>query len=150
MVRKLIIILCVLFWSNNLLLGQEFLNLSEKEIKNFIKQKTPDFSFPTSLSDSLHWSNLEEDEIGRWAEMEYTFIFKDGICIAYTKVYPTEKYWLECLEELIELKQGKKQGDELEIEGFDFSSLYNFENYTLHIKASNSKFYCNFKLNNGD
>lgn len=121
--------------------AQELLDKPESEIRRFIVGKGAE---AVVRGDTVGCRFQEEDERGRIFEVAYDFVIEDGRCDSYRKVVDLHEYWVGVVKGLVELKEGKGEGEAFEAEGEELFPVYRFEDAVLKVEIKAGKLYLIF------
>ncbi len=123
--------------------AQDFLGKSSQEARQtFIKMEGK----IQVKQDTLYAETQEEDERGRIFEVSYTLVFEAGNCVAYRQKMDLHEYWVARILELVELKEGKENGDPIEINGEQLYSAYEFADFKMNLSVQQGSCWLDFRL----
>lgn len=118
--------------------AQELLGEPESEIRRFIVGNGAE---AVVRGDTIGCRFQEEDERGRIFEVAYDFVMKEGRCGLYRKVVDLHEYWVGVVKGLVELKEGKGEGEAFEAEGEELFPVYRFEEAVFKVEIKAGKLY---------
>jgi len=145
---RITVFIVLIFLVPGILRAQDFLNKSKEEIQHLaIRMSTESEATYQERGDTLTLYCQEQDDIGRFFDISYTFIFQHGKCAYYEKCLPAHDFWITHLIDQIEMQGGKGRNEVYDIEGSYLYPIYDFEKYRLYTRIDKDMLCCTFTTN---
>ncbi|MGL5261420.1 MAG: hypothetical protein ACRC9P_03445 [Bacteroides sp.] len=125
--------------------AQVFLGQSQVELSNYLKTQGSRVSSIQTTKASMQFQLKQEDERNRLFDTTYYLTFQNNKCVVEVKKVERDDYWLSSLVDLIQVKKGKPQQEQiLNYDGVPLFSTYLFSEFRLDLRQENEYLWIRF------